>query len=140
MTAYKRRDIRIRIGTTAEAAAYDNYTTLSGICSSMIACNRENVDITNNDSGGARKLLAGAGGKSMTITGTGNFTDSTSWTTINTAFDAQAHYNFEMLIPDFGSLRGKFAVTRLEYLGKRDGDVLYSVTLESSGDTMFTPV
>ena len=140
MAAQKGRELRIRIGTTAASPSTDTYTTLGGIRSSTITRNKEIVDITNKDSGQARELLAGAGVKSTTISGTGVFTDTTSETTINTAFDATEFYNFELMVPDFGTFRGKFEVTSLEYGGEHNGEVTYSITLESATDVSFTAV
>ena len=138
MTAQLGQDLRVRIGTIAANPVGDSYVTLGGIRSSTITRNKEIVDVTNKDSAGNRALLGGAGIKSTTISGSGVFTDTTSETTIVSAYDSNTLYNYEIVVPDFGTFRGKFEVSSLEYGGEHNGEVTYSLTLESSGEITFT--
>ena len=100
----------------------------------------EAVDITNKDSARARTLLAQAGVTSLTVTGSGVFTDSASETTLRSKFDASTFSNYQFLVPDFGTFTGAFMLQSLEYAGEFNGEVTYSFTFESSGAITFATV
>lgn len=139
MAAQKGSALLLKIGADASAAASaDTYTTVGGLRSTSITLNQESVDITNKDSANARELLADAGVESVSISGSGVFTDAASEGTLRTAFGGGNIPNFEVIIPDLGTYQGKFHIASLEYGGEYNGEVTYSVTLESSGSVAFT--
>lgn len=139
MAAQKGSALLLKIGADNSAAASaDTYTTVGGLRSTSIAHNEEAVDVTNKDSSGVRELLANGGVQTVSISGSGVFTDATTESTLRTAFGASAFSNYEVIIPDFGTYQGKFMVASLEYAGEYNGEVTYSVTLESSGSVTFT--
>ena len=141
MAAQKGKSLLLKIGADSSATpASDTYTTIGGLRSTSISMNDEQVDITNKDSSNDRTLLAGAGVKSVSISGSGVFTDSASESTLRTAYGASDFHNFQIIIPDFGEYEGEFQVSSLEYAGEYNGEVTYSVTLESSGSVAFTSV
>lgn len=138
MAAQKGSALLLKIGATPSGApSADTYTTVGGLRSTSISLNDETVDVTNKDSSGYRELLANGGIKSATISGSGVFTDAASEATLKTAYGSADLYNFQVVIPDFGDFEGKFQVTTLEYAGEHNGEVTYSVTLESSGEFTF---
>ena len=98
------------------------------------------VDVTNKDSSGNRTLLADGGIHSMSVSGSGVFTDSSTETTLKDAMNAAAFKNFQVIVPDFGTYTGAFMVASLEYAGEFNGEVTYSETLESSGAITFATV
>ena len=102
--------------------------------------NDEMVDITNKDTGRARTILAQGGTTSMTVTGSGVFTDTPSETTLRSKFDESGTTNFQFLVPNFGTFTGGFRLTTLEYGGEFNGEVTYSFTFESSGSITFATV
>jgi len=108
--------------------------------STTLSMNDEVVDITNKDSSRARTLLAQGGTNSMTVSGSGVFTDSASETTLRSKFDVSALTNYQFLVPDFGTFTGNFQLTSLEYAGEFNGEVTYSFTFESSGAITFATV
>ena len=139
MAAQKGSALLLKIGADNTAAASaDTYTTVGGLRSTSLTLNDETVDVTTKDSGGIRELLANAGVRSMSVSGSGVFTSTASETTIKTAFGASSFHNFEIVIPDFGTYQGKYQVASLEYAGEHNGEVTYSITLESSGAFVFT--
>ena len=128
-----------------------NYQTIGGLRSSSITLNDEAVDVTHKDSDGYRTLLAGGGVNSITISGSGVFTDSTTENLLKDAYLAQqnravdgtssqtpAFENFEFFIPTFFKFRGAFQITSLEYAGEFNGEGTYSMTFESSGVILVT--
>jgi len=86
-----------------------------------------------------RELLAG-GIKSATISGNGVFKDAGSDETLRQAFFDQACPDFQIVIPDFGTVTGPFKITALQYDGPFDGEVKLSLTLASAGALSFTAV
>ena len=107
----------------------------------------EAVDITNKDSLGHRALLAGGGTNSVSVSGSGVFTDAASEATIRTAYYAQQNTSdgssaqtaafslFQIIVPHFGTFAGTFMIASL---GEFNGEVTYSITFESSGYISFT--
>jgi len=112
-------------------------TTVGGLRSSSITLNDEMVDITNKDSSNVRNLLPQGGVQSMTISGSGVFTDSTSEQQLRTDFGASTFTTYNFVIPDLGTYSGTFQITSLEFAGEYNGEATYSITLESSGTISF---
>lgn len=141
MAAQKGSALLLKIGADNSAsAAADTYTTVGGLRSTSITMNDEAVDVTTKDSSGVRALLANGGVQSCSISGSGVFTDAASETTLRSAFGASDFHNFQIIVPDFGTYTGEFMVASLEYAGEYNGEVTYSITLESSGDFTFATV
>ena len=113
-------------------------TTIGGLRSSSLTINEETVDITNKDSSGNRELLADGGILSMSISGSGVFTDSTAEQTFRSAaVGATSFQTFSFIVPDLGTYSGTFQVTSLEYAGEYNGEATYNFSLESSGAISF---
>lgn len=138
MAAQKGSALLIKIGTTAADPSGDTYVTVGGLRSTSISLGDEAVDVTTIDSSNVRELLANGGIQTVSISGSGVFTDAASEATLRTAFGASSFSNFNVIVPDFGTYEGKFMVASLEYSGEYNGEVTYSVTLESSGSITFT--
>lgn len=124
-------------------------TTVGGLRSTSITFNDEAVDITNKDSLGMRTLLAGGGTQSVSISGSGVFTDSTTEQAVRTAYFSQANTSdgsaaqtaafdsFQVIVPDLGTFTGTFMIATMGYSGEFNGEVTYDLTLESSGYVTF---
>lgn len=132
MAAQKGSAVLIKIDVSGTA------TTIGGLRSSTITLNEEMVDITNKDSGGNRELLANAGVQSLSISGSGVFTDSTAEGQMRTNFGGASLQAITFVIPDLGNYSGDFLCTSLEYAGEYNGEASYSMTFESSGTITFT--
>ena len=117
-------------------------TTVAGLRSTSISMNDEAVDVTTKDSAGLRQLLAGGGVQSFSVSGSGVFTDAASEAAVRTAFDTQrtagTFVDFDVIIPDFGTFAGPMMIATLEYAGEYNGEITYSLTLESAGTFAFT--
>jgi TP901-1 family phage major tail protein len=138
MAAYKGSAMLLKIGATPSgSAASDTYTTIAGLRSTSITHNEETVDVTNKDSSQVRELLAGAGVYSVSISGSGILTDNSSLTTLEGAMNASDYHNFQVVVADFGTYEGEFAVTSFEIGGEYNGEITYSITLESAGTVEF---
>lgn len=137
MAAQKGSALLMKIGNGGSPEAF---TTIGGMRSTSLSMNDEMVDVTNKDSSRARTLLAQGGTNSMTVAGSGVFTDSASEATLKGKFDVSALTNYQFLVPDFGTFTGTFQLTTLEYAGEFNGEVTYSFTFESSGAITFATV
>ena len=137
MAAQKGSALLLKIG---DGASPEAFTTVGGLRSTSITLNDEAVDVTTKDSRSLRALLANGGVQTISISGSGVFTDAASETTLRGKFGASSFSNFQVIIPDFGTYTGAFMVASLEYAGEYNGEVTYSVTLESSGTITFATV
>lgn len=113
-------------------------TTIGGLRSSSITLSDEPVDVTTKDSSGNRTLLPQGGTQTVTISGSGIFTDATSETTIRGYWGTGTLKTYSFIVPDLGTYSGTFQITSLEYAGEFNGEVTYSITLESSGAVTFS--
>ena len=138
MSGQKGRDVLIKIGDGEDTEAF---VTVAGIRAKTISLNAKTVDGTSGESPEAwRELIAGAGVKSASVSGAGVFKDAASDTLIQQAFFARALANFQLIIPDFGSLTGPFLVEALDYSGDHDGEAAFAITLASAGALSFEPI
>lgn len=135
MAAQKGASLLLKIG---DGGSPESFTTVGGLRSTEISLADESVDVTNKDSSGNRTLLADAGIASVSISGSGVFTDAASETTLKNQWNASSFSNYQVIIPDFGTYQGAFQLTALSYAGEHNGEVTYNVSLESSGAISFT--
>ena len=120
--------------------------TIGWLRSTSMTINGEAVDITTKDSNAfissgndkARDLLQGGGVRSMTISASGVFTDSSTENILRGfAFDG-AIQNYDLVFSDGSKISGAFLVTSYERAGEFNGEETYSVTLESSNTITYT--
>ena len=120
--------------------------TVGGLRSTSMTINGEAVDITTKDSNAfissgndkARDLLQGGGVRSMSITASGVFTDSSTENNIRGfAFDG-AIQNYDLIFSDGSKIAGTFLITSYERAGEFNGEETYSLTLESSNTITYT--
>jgi len=140
MAAQKGKEVLIKIWD-----GNDSYDIIGGLRSSSITLNDESVDVTTKDSSGYRTLLAGGGVNSISISGSGVFTDSTTEGLLKDAYLGQLQFqadgttsntpaftDFEFFIPNFFKFTGAFQITSLEYAGEYNGEATYSMSFESA--------
>lgn len=133
MAGQKGRDLLIQVADGAGA-----YVTLAGIRASRIELSAARVDATNADSPEAwRELLAGAGARSASISGSGVFKDAESDVRMREIFFASEHPDWRFFLPGLGTLTGPFQIAALSWSGRHDGEAEFSVTLESAGAVTF---
>lgn len=133
MSAQKGKDLLLKINTDG-----NGFQSVAGLRARQISFNAESVDITDSESAGRwRELLAGAGLRRASITGSGIFKDAQSDETIRSTFFAGQIVEWQIIIPDFGSVTGLFQIVSLEYAGLHDGEVTFDIGLESAGEISF---
>jgi TP901-1 family phage major tail protein len=135
MSAQKGKDLLIKIGDGSDP---ETFATVAGLRATTLAFNAQTVDITNADSADAWRELLDAGVKSATLSGNGVFKDAASDEALRAAFFNQTLPNFQIVIPNFGTVAGPFKITSLQYDGPYDGEVKISLSLASAGALTFT--
>jgi TP901-1 family phage major tail protein len=132
MVAQKGKDLLLKIDNAG------SFVTIAGLRSKRIAFNSETVDITDADSAGRwRELLAGSGVQRAAVSGSGIFKDAQSDALMRQRFFAGEIVDWQLAVPDFGTVEGPFQITSLEYTGSHDGEVTFEVALESAGAVSF---
>lgn len=136
MAGQKGRDVLVKI---ADPLSPGVFTTVAGLRAKTISLNARAVDSTSAESAeGWRELIAGAGVKSASVSGAGVFKDAASDALLRAAFFAQTLADFQLVLPDFGVLAGKFLIEALDYSGDHDGEAAFALTLASAGPIGFT--
>jgi TP901-1 family phage major tail protein len=137
MAVQNGKDLLVKIDLTGDG----NFQTVAGLRATRVSFNAESVDVTSLDSaGGWRELLAGAGVKTAAISGSGIFRDEASDERVRQIFFDGEMPDFQVVIPDFGTMEGRFQVTAIEYAGTHDGEATYELSLASAGQLTFTAV
>ncbi|MAO27150.1 MULTISPECIES: phage major tail protein, TP901-1 family [Roseovarius] len=135
MAVQNGKDLLIKVDLTGDG----NFQSVAGLRATRISFNAESVDVTSLESqGGWRELLSGAGVKSAAISGSGIFRDATSDERVRQIFFDGETPEFQVIIPDFGTVEGAFQVTSIEYAGTHDGEATYELSLASAGLLTFT--
>ena len=120
--------------------------TVGGMRSTSMSINGEMVDITTKDSNAfvtsgndkARDILQGGGIRSMSISASGVFTDSSTENIVRGfAFDGSIQ-NYDLIFADGSKVAGAFLITSYERAGEYNGEETYSVTLESHNTITYT--
>ena len=136
MTAKPGKDLLLKIG---DGQSPENFSTVAGLRTRTLSLNAQSVDVTHSDStGGWRELLAGAGVRQASASGAGVFLDDATAEEIKNVFFASDIRNWQIIIPDFGTIKGPFQLANLDYGGEYDGEVSVAMALESAGALTFT--
>ncbi len=136
MAAQKGKDMLLKVRT-----AVGVFTTVAGLRARKMAFNAETVDVTDADSAGRwRELIGGAGVQRAAVSGSGIFKDVTSDFKVRELFFNSALEDWQIIVPDFGTMAGQFQITALEYSGNYDGELTFEIALESAGALTFTVI
>lgn len=134
MAAQNGKDLLVKIDMTGDGA----FETAAGLRATRISFNAESVDVTSLESaGGWRELLGGAGVKSAAISGSGVFKDASTDERVRQIFFDGQTPDFQVIIPDFGTVQGAFQITSVEYAGTHNGEATYEMSLASAGELTF---
>lgn len=137
MGAQKGRDLLLKI----DASGSGSFQTVAGLRSNAVTFNAGSVDVTHQESAGQwRELLAGAGLKSAAVRGSGIFKDAASDATVRSCFFGGLIRDWQVIVPDFGVIKGPFQIASLEFAGRHDGEVTFELALESGGEISFTAI
>ncbi|MEJ8573123.1 phage major tail protein, TP901-1 family [Microbaculum marinum] len=134
MTAQKGKDLLLKIDSDGAGS----FVTVAGLRTRTLAFNAQAVDVTDMESAGQwRELLDGGGIKRAGLSGAGIFRDAQSDALLRQQFFDGAVRDFQVTIPDFGTIEGPFQITALEFAGRHDGELTFDMALESAGELAF---
>jgi TP901-1 family phage major tail protein len=134
MVAQKGSLVLLKVGN---GQPVESFITLGGLRTTRLMLNSQAVNASNKDSGAWRMLLAGAGIRSLSMTGHGIFTNAASEALIRGYAFAGSIQRYRLTFGNGDSLTGPFQITSYERAGEYDGEETYSVTLESAGVVEF---
>lgn len=135
MVAQNGKDLLVKIDMTGDGL----FETAAGLRATRISLNAESVDVTSLEStGGWRELLSGAGVKTASISGSGVFKDANTDERARQIFFDGLTPDFQVIVPDFGTMEGPFQITSIEYAGTHNGEATYEISLASAGELTFT--
>lgn len=135
MSAQNGKDLLIKVDVDGGG----NFETLAGLRASRLSLNAQPVDTTTVESAGQwRELLSGGGVKSASISGSGIFRDAATDARARQIFFDGVLPDFQVIIPDFGTIEGPFQITSIEYAGQYDGEATYDLSLSSAAALSFT--
>jgi TP901-1 family phage major tail protein len=130
MAAQRGKDLLLKVDETGAGG----FVTVAGLRTRSLAFNAATVDITHTESADEwRELLAGAGVKTARLSGGGIFKDASSDETMRGLFFGGTIRDWQVIIPDFGTVEGPFQITALEYSGGHDNELTFEIALESAG-------
>ncbi|MEO9297926.1 phage major tail protein, TP901-1 family [Devosia alba] len=118
-----------------------SFLTVAGLRTRALAFNAASVDTTDQESAGRwRELLAGGGVKRAAVSGAGVFKDTASDAQIRALFFAGTIRDWQLILPDFGTVTGPFQIVALEFSGDHAGEVTFDLALESAGAISFAAI
>jgi TP901-1 family phage major tail protein len=133
MSAQRGKDLLLKVTDSAE-----DLVTVAGLRTRQISFNAEAVDVTHSESAGRwRELLGGAGLRRASISGAGIFKDAASDALVRQLFFDGAIVDWQVVLPDFGTITGPFQIATLEYRGDHAGEITFDLALESAGALAF---
>ena len=134
MAAQSGKDMLLKLDQTGSGS----FATVAGLRSRSLAFNAAAIDVTDAESAGRwRELLAGGGIKRAAVAGSGIFKDQASDATIRSLFFAGTIRNWQLILPDFGTVEGPFQIVALEFSADHAGEVTFDIALESAGELSF---
>jgi TP901-1 family phage major tail protein len=135
MPAQRGKDLLLKVDETGAGA----FLTVAGLRSRRLQFASATVDASDADSPERwRELIAGAGLKRASLSGSGIFRDAASDGLVRGLFFAGIIRDWQVILPGLGTLAGPFQIVGLDYAGDHDGEVTFEIALESAGLLSFT--
>lgn len=134
MAAQSGKDMLLKLDQTGSGS----FLTVAGLRTRSLAFNAASIDITDAESAGRwRELLSGGGIKRASVAGSGIFKDQASDAQMRSLFFAGTIRNWQLILPDFGTIEGPFQIVALEFSADHAGEVTFQLALESAGALSF---
>ncbi len=134
MAAQSGKDMLLKLDQTGSGS----FVTVAGLRSRSLAFNAATIDVTDAESAGRwRELLAGGGIRRAAVAGSGIFKDQASDATIRALFFAGTIRDWQLILPDFGTVAGPIQIEALEFAADHAGEVTFELALESAGQLTF---
>ena len=134
MAAQKGRALLLKVDSNGAGS----FAAVAGLRSKSIALNAAMIDVTNAESPGAWRELIEGGIRNARIQGAGVFKDQAADETVRGLFFDGTIRNWQIIIPECGTIQGPFQITGLDYAGDHNGEATYTLALDSAGALSFT--
>jgi len=122
-----------------DATGTGTFTTIGGGQTVSMRINQEMVDITSQDDVGRwRNALAGGGVRNIAVTLEGVHKDASVDNTLRLYAMNDTQREFQVVIPGAGTYEGVYQVASYENTGEHNGEVRYSLSLESAAPITYT--
>lgn len=131
---YKGRDFVLKIETSPGV-----FTQIGGLTATGLTINNETVDITDKDDDTWRKLLEGAGVRSISLSASGWWNNQAAFDVLRDSAFAGTIKNYEVLFGNGDKIGGAYQAN-LDGSGAHNDPQQYSVTLESANTQTLTNV
>lgn len=117
----------------------DDYNTIGTMKENGLSINNEQVDVTDKSAAKTRQLLSECGINSMSISGSGFFSDDEALEDVHAAVLTGAVLNFR-LISDMGDqYLGPYQVASMDRTGPHNSAEEFSLSLVSAAKITHTP-
>ena len=137
MSAQSGRDMLLKLDQTGSGS----FLAVAGLRTRNLSFNAASIDITDSQSVNRwRELLSGGGIKRASLSGSGVFRDAASDEEIRSLFFAGTIRDWQLILPDFGTIQGPFQIVSLVFGGDHAGEVTFDLALESAGALTFAVV
>ena len=113
------------------------FNTIGAIRDTSISINNEQVDVTDKSNMPARQLLGECGVNSMTISGSGQFSDEEAISDLHAKALSGAVITCKLVSGNGDSYEGSFQVASFERSGPYNSVEEYSITLESAASITY---
>lgn len=134
MAAQSGKDMLLKLDQDGSGS----FLTVAGLRTRSLTFNAATVDVTDAESAGRwRELLAGGGIKRASVAGSGIFKDQASDEAVRGLFFGGTIRNWQLILPDFGTVAGPFQITSLQFSADHAGEVTFDLALESAGEVTF---
>ena len=135
MSAQSGRDMLLKLDQTGGGS----FIAVAGLRTKKLTFNAASIDTTDAESTGRwRELLSGGGIKRAALAGSGIFRDAASDADVRALFFDGTLRDWQLVIPDFGTVEGPFQIIALEYGADHAGEVTFDLAMESAGALTFT--
>ena len=135
MSAQKGKDLLLKVDSDGAGT----FVTVAGLRSRSIAFNTETVDITHAEFRRpvARAARPAPASSSAKVQGAGIFKDAASDALVRSYVFAGTIRDWQVIIPDFGTVEGPFQIAAFELTGRHDAEVAFELSLDSAGELTF---
>lgn len=137
MSAQSGRDMLLKLDQTGVGS----FLSVAGLRTRNLSFNAASIDTTDAQSVGQwRELLAGGGIKRAALSGAGVFKDAASDALVRSYFFDGTIRDWQLILPDFGTIQGAFQIVALEFGADHTGEVTFDIALESAGQISFVAI
>lgn len=134
MTGQSGDKVLLKVGDNGDP---ESFITVGGLMITNFAQRSPERDVTTNDSGGWQELLEGGGISSVSISGSGQFTDSAAEGILRGYSMNRNIRNYKIVFGNGDTLSGKFLITSYQRAGNYGSEESYAISMSSSGPVTY---